>query len=103
MIFDVKMDLSRNKARFVAGGHIAETPASITYSSVENCDSMRIASLIAALSNIEIFACDVGNTYLNAPCREKVWFVAGAELGSQQGSVVKVVRTLFCLKLRGAA
>jgi hypothetical protein len=43
MIFDIKMDLTR-KARFVAGGHMTETPASITYSSVISRDSMRIAS-----------------------------------------------------------
>lgn len=33
MVFDVKMDLTR-KARFVAGGHTTETPASLAYSSV---------------------------------------------------------------------
>jgi hypothetical protein len=33
MVFDVKMDLT-HKARFVAGGHMTETPASLTYSSV---------------------------------------------------------------------
>jgi hypothetical protein len=30
MIFDVKMDFTR-KARFVAGGHMTDPPASITY------------------------------------------------------------------------
>ena len=50
MIFDVKMDLTR-KARFVAGGHLTETPASITYSSVVSRDSVRLAFLIAALND----------------------------------------------------
>ena len=102
MIFDVKMDLTR-KARFVAGGHLTEPPASITYSSVVSRDSVRLAFLIAALNDIEIIACDVGNAYLNAPCREKVWFVAGPEFGSRQGTVVKVVRALYGLKSSGAA
>ena len=102
MIFDVKMDLTR-KARFVAGGHMTEAPASITYSSVVSRDSVRLAFLIAALNDIEIIACDVGNAYLNAPCREKVWFVAGPEFGSRQGTVVKVVRALYGLKSSGAA
>ena len=26
-------------------------------------------------------SCDIGNAYLNAPCREKLWFVAGKECG----------------------
>ena len=102
MIFDVKMDLTR-KARFVAGGHLTEPPTSITYSSVVSRDSVRLAFLIAALNDIEIIACDVGNAYLNAPCREKVWFVAGPEFGSRQGTVVKVVRALYGLKSSGAA
>ena len=102
MIFDVKMDLTR-KARFVAGGHLTEPPTSITYSSVVSRDSVRLAFLIATLNDIEIIACDVGNAYLNAPCREKVWFVAGPEFGSRQGTVVKVVRALYGLKSSGAA
>jgi hypothetical protein len=102
MIFDVKMDLTR-KARFVAGGHLTETPASITYSSVVSRDSVRLAFLIAALNDLDILACDVGNAYLNAPCREKVWFVAGPEFGSRQGTVIKIVRALYGLKSSGAS
>ena len=102
MIFDVKMDLTR-KARFVAGGHLTEPPASITYSSVVSRDSVRLAFLIAALNDRDISACDVGNAYLNAPCREKIWFVAGPEFGSRQGTVIKVVRALYGLKSSGAS
>jgi hypothetical protein len=102
MIFDIKMDLTR-KARFVAGGHTTETPTSITYSSVVSRDSVRIAFLIAALNDVDIMACEVSNAYLNAPCREKIWFVAGPEFGSRQGQVVKIVRALYGLKSSGAS
>ena len=102
MVFDVKMDLTR-KARFVAGGHLTEPPPSITYSSVVSRDSVRLAFLIAALNDLDVTACDVGNAYLNAPCREKIWFVAGPEFGSRQGTVIKVVRALYGLKSSGAA
>jgi hypothetical protein len=102
IIFDIKMDLTR-KARFVAGGHTTETPMSITYSSVVSRDSVRIAFLIAALNDLDIMACDVSNAYLNAPCREKIWFVAGPEFGSRQGQVVKIVRALYGLKSSGAS
>ncbi len=34
MIFDVKMEDFRRKARLVAGGHVKKAPASITYASV---------------------------------------------------------------------
>ena len=102
IIFDVKMDLTR-KARFVAGGHLTEPPASITYSSVVSRDSVRIAFLLAALNNLDVLACDIGNAYLNAPCREKVWFVAGPEFGSRRGTVIRIVRALYGLKSSGAS
>ena len=103
IIFDVKMDFSR-KARFVAGGHMTETPLSLTYSSVVSQESVKIAFLIAALNDLDIMSCDIGNAYLNATCREKIWFVAGAECGPDlQGSVCKLVRALYGLKSSGAA
>ena len=97
------MDLTR-KARFVAGGHMTEPPASITYSSVVSRDSVRLAFLLAALNGLDIMACNIGNAYLNASCcREKVWFVAGPEFGSRQGTVIKVVCALYALKSSGAS
>jgi hypothetical protein len=102
MVFDVKMDLTR-KAWFVAGGHMTETPASLTCSSVVSWDSIRIAFLIAALNDLDNMSCDIGNAYLNAPCREKIWFAAGLEFGSRQGQVIKIVRALYGLKLSGAS
>ena len=51
MIFYVNIGGNfRRKARYVAGGHTTETPASLTYSSVVARDSVRIAFLLAALN-----------------------------------------------------
>jgi Reverse transcriptase (RNA-dependent DNA polymerase) len=102
MIFDVKIDLTR-KARFVAGGHTTETPASITYSSVVSRDSIRIAFLLAALNGLQILSVDIGNAYLNADCREKIWTIAGPEFGSDQGRPMLIRRALYGLKSSGAA
>jgi len=104
MVFDIKLDgdLTR-KACFVAGGHTTDTPDSTTYSSVVSQESVRIAFLIAALNDLQIFAADVGNAYLNAPCREKIWTRAGKEFGSDEGSVMIIVRALYGLKTSGAA
>ena len=98
----MKIDLTR-KARFVAGGHLTEPPASVTYYSVASHDSVRLAFLITALNDLDVMACNVGNAYLNAPCREKVWFVAGPEFGSRQGTVTRVVRALYGLKSSGTS
>jgi hypothetical protein len=80
IVFDIKMDLTR-KARFVAGGHTTTAPSSMTYSSVVLCDSVQLAFLIAALNDIDRMSCYLENTYLNAPCREKIWFEGGIECG----------------------
>jgi hypothetical protein len=101
-IFDIKMDFTR-KARLVAGGHTTEAPASLTYSSVVSRDSVWIAFLIAALNVLDLFAADIGNAYLNAKCREKIWTVAGLEFGSNAGCVMIIVKALYGLKSSGAA
>ena len=102
MTFAVKMDFTR-KARFVARGDQTETPASVTYSSVVSRDSVRLAFLIAGLNDLDILACDISNAYLNAPCREKIWFVGGKDTGEDEGKVLVVDRALYGLKSSGAS
>jgi len=103
MIFDVKMDGKfTRKARFVANGSKTESvPSHLTYSSVVTRESVRIAFLYAALNNIDILGCDVGNAYLNAPCQEKIWVKAGKEFGDDEGSVMIIKRALYGLRSSG--
>ena len=93
VIFDVKMDFTR-KARFVAGGHLTEAPGSITYSSVVSRDSIRLAFLVAGLNDLDVLAGDVSNAYLNALCREKIWFEGQLETGEDRGKVLIITRAL---------
>ncbi|MGH3053464.1 MAG: reverse transcriptase domain-containing protein, partial [Gaiellaceae bacterium] len=102
MIFDVKMDFTR-KARLVAGGHKTDPPTSLTYSSVASRESVRLAFLLAGLNNLEIIMTDVGNAYLNATTKEKVYAIAGPEFGEFQGRAVVLVRALYGLKSSGAS
>jgi hypothetical protein len=97
------MDFTR-KARFVAGGHKTDPPATLTYSSVVSRDSVRIAFLIAALNDLDILAADIGNAYINADVREKVYFIAGDEFGiNKKGKRVVIIKALYGLKTSGAA
>jgi len=103
MILEIKMDFTR-KARYVARGHLTDPPSSITYSSVISRDSVRIAFLLAALNDIDILACDVGNAYINATPREKVYTTAGPKFGAElQGRNILIVHALYGLKSCGAA
>ena len=102
MIFDVKMDFTR-KARFVARGDLTTTTPDVTYSSVVCRDSVRLAFLIAGLNDLDIMACDISNAYLNAPCREKIWFQGGKDTSEDEGKVLIVDRALYGLRSSGAS
>ena len=72
LIFDVKLSENfRKKVRFVADGHILETPASMTYSTVIYRDSVRILLLAAAVNGLEVKGTDVQNVFLSANKSEK--------------------------------
>ena len=52
--------------------------------------------LISELNDLYIMACDIGNAYLNVPCRENIWFAAGPEHGPEKtGKVIVMVRDLY--------
>ena len=104
MVFDVKQGTLQRKCRFVAGGHMAKAPPSITYASVVSRESVRIAFLIAALNDLDIKAADIGNAYLNAPPREKIYIKCGPEFGPEfEGRYAIIVRALYGLKSSGAS
>ena len=58
LVFDINMAFMR-KARFVAGGHITDPPASTTYTSVVSRETVRIALLLAALNDLDVCAADI--------------------------------------------
>lgn len=98
VIFDVKMDFTR-KARFVAGGHVTDSPATQTYASVVSRESVRIAFLIAALNDLDIMSADIQGAYRNALCKEKVYTICGFEFGAEFfGRVAVIVKALYGLK-----
>ena len=103
-IFDVKFDLTR-KARCVAGGHQNKNiPAQCTYASVVSRDSVRIAFLLAALNEVDILAGDIGNAYLNAPCKERVHVTITDDIlfgAENKGKTAVIVRALYGLKSAG--
>jgi hypothetical protein len=103
MIFDIKMDDFRCKARLVAGGHMTKAPATITYASVVSRETVRIALLMAALNDLNVKVGDVLNAYITAPITEKVWTVLGPEFCIDAGKSAIIVRALYGLKSTGAA
>jgi hypothetical protein len=102
-IFDVRFCLTR-KARLVAGGHRnKDVPKHMTYSSVVSRESVRLCFLIASLNDLDILAADIGNAYLNAPCKEKVHTKIDKVLfgPESEGKTAVIVRALYGLKTSG--
>jgi hypothetical protein len=103
MIFDVKMEDFRRKARFVADGQTTDTPHAMTYASVVSRESVRIALTLAALNDLDVKMSDIENAYLTAPLTEKVWTMLGPEFGDDAVKRALIVRPLYGLKSSGAA
>ena len=59
MIFDVKMDDFCNKARLEAGGHVTNTPSTITYAIIVFREKVRIALTLDALNDFPVKAAEI--------------------------------------------
>jgi hypothetical protein len=76
----------------------------LTYASVVSRDSVRIAFLLSALNDLDVLCADVGNVYINAPCRGKYWILCGPEFGPElDGCWAILVRALYGLRTSAAS
>ena len=83
-VFDVK-HCGKFKARLVADGHVTKEPMETAYSGVVSIRNLRLAMFLAELNNLELWGADVGNAYLQALTREKLYIVGGPEFEELQG------------------
>ncbi|MGH7974543.1 MAG: reverse transcriptase domain-containing protein, partial [bacterium] len=100
-VFDVKVD-GTHKARLVAGGNWTAPIEEDIYSGVVSNDAIRLAFVAASLMRLDVIAADVGNAYLNALTKEKLFTVAGKEFGEFAGCVMIFVKALYGLKTSAA-
>ncbi len=103
MIFDVKMEDFRQKARLVAGGHLTKAPATITYASVVSRETVCLALTFASLNDLKAKVGNVLNAYITAPVKEKVWTILGPKFGLDSGKRAVIVCALYGFKNAGAA
>lgn len=101
IIFDVKMDFTR-KARWVKHGHKTPDPDWSTYAGYVSRDSVRIALTYAALNDLDVWAADIKNAYLQAPSSEKHYIICGIEFGLENvGKIALIRRALYGGKSAG--
>ena len=97
------MEDFRQKGRFLAGGHMTDTPATITYYSVISRDTVRIALTLVDLNYLEVKRADIENAYLTALVIENIWYILGPEFVNYDGKKSIFVRVLYGLKYSGVA
>ena len=101
LVFDVKHD-GRHKARLVADGHLTDIPLDSVYSGVVSLQGFRLVLFLAELNQLELWATDIGNAYLEAQTSEKVYIIAGPEFGEREGHILIIHKALYGLRSSGA-
>ena len=88
------MDFTR-KARHVANGGKTQGLLTSTYAGIVSKEPVRIAFTYAVLHDLDLYAADIKNAYLQAPIMEKCWTRCGPEFGPElEGNMAYIVRAL---------
>ena len=103
IIFDVKADTLRRKARLVAGGHLIDPLDHQVYSSTVKGISVRILHVIAHSQNLKALCGDISNAFVTATTPEQVYCIAGPEFGPKQGMTVIIKKALYGLATSAAS
>jgi hypothetical protein len=100
LVFDCKHD-GRHKARMVADGHLTEVPIESVYSGVVSLRGLRTLVFLAELNGLDTWATDIGNAYLEAETKERVYIIAGPEFGELEGHTLVIFKALYGLRTSG--
>ena len=101
MIYDIKLD-GRRKGCLVAGGNLTDPNTESVYSGVLSLRGIRLIVFIAELNGLQLWGADVGNAYLEAKTKEKVYIVAGPEFGELEGQILIIYKSTCGLSSSGA-
>ena len=69
------------KARWALNGHKTPDPIGSTYPGVVSRESVHIALTYASLNDLDVFAANIQNAYLQAPSSQKGYIICGPEFG----------------------
>ena len=100
LVYAIKHD-GRHKARMVADGHLTDVPLDSVYSGVVSLRGLRLLIFLAELNELETWATDIGNAYLEAKTSEKVYIVAGPEFGDRESHILVIHKALYGLRTSG--
>ena len=78
VVFAVKHD-GRHKSRTVIDEHLTDIPLDSVYSGVVSLRGIRLVLFLTELNDLNTCASDIGNAYLEAETKDKVFIIAGKE------------------------
>jgi Reverse transcriptase (RNA-dependent DNA polymerase) len=100
VVYDVKHD-GRQKRRLVAGGHLTEPSTESACSSVASLQGIRLVTFLSELYKLELWETDIGNAYLEATTKERVYIVGGSEFGELEEHTLVIHKALYGLHSSG--
>ena len=100
LIYDVKY-YKRHKTRCVADVHLKKIPFDSVYSGVISLRGLHMMIALTELNQLDIWATDIGNVYLEARTPEKVYITAGQEFGKKQENALIIYKELYGLRSSG--
>ena len=71
------------------------------YSGVVSLRGIRLLLFLAELNDLECYGTDIGNAYLEAETKEKLYIIAGPEFGNREGHTLIVHKALYGLRSSG--
>ena len=97
MIFTIKQEDLRHKARLVINGNVVDASNFNKYSPTVKMTLVRLVFLMSVYKKLSIMTSDIMNEFPIAPCREKSWSRTDPEFGEREGTLVTLSRALYGL------
>ena len=74
-------------------------PISSIYSGVVSLRGIRLVLFLAELNGLDSWSTDIGNAYLEAFTKEKVYIIAGSEFRKLEGHKLIINKALYGLRI----
>ena len=91
----------RHKSHLIAGGNLTDIPTESVYSGVVNLRTLHMDIFLAELNGLELYSADIGNAYLEAETKEKVYIVGDQVFGDLEGHTMIIHKALYGLRSSG--
>ena len=100
-VFAVQHD-GCDKVRLAADGHLTRQPVETVHSGVVSLRSLRTVMLLSELNQPELWETDIGNAYLEAHTKDRLFIIAGPEFDDLEGHILVMDKALYGTRTGGA-